>query len=104
MLYSNFCEEKLYNLLVKFFNRKHMNRCAVIRPTTYPKFRLESLTLIIFSVDTLKFDDRNCILIFVKFDSFLLKNGFQKILEIGHFVEKKILYRLRRSASQTEKL
>ncbi len=89
MLYSNFCEENFHNLLVKFFNRKYTNRCAVIRATTYPKFRLESRTLTINSLVTLKFDDHKCILIFFKFDSFLLKNGFQKIFEMGHFLEKK---------------
>jgi len=41
---------------------------------------------------------------FFKFDFFLIKNGIQQIIEIGDFVEKKILYHLGRSASQTMKL
>ena len=100
LLFSIFCEEKFLDPLVNFFSRKYTNRCAVTRATTYPKFRLESVTLIVHSMITLKFDDRNCILVFLKFESFVLENGFQKILEIGHFVEKKILYRLRCFAPQ----
>ena len=63
--------------------------------TKYIKFRLESLTLIIHSRATLKIDDRNCNVIFFKFDFSFHKNGFKKILDIDHFVEKKILYHLR---------
>ena len=95
LLFSIFCEEKFLGPLVNSFSQKYTNRCAVIRATTCPKFRLESVTLIVHSKVTLKFDDRNCILVFFKFESFVLENGFQKILEIGHFVEKTILYRLR---------
>ncbi len=42
-------------------------------------------------------------LIFFKFDLFLIKTGFQKILERNNFVEKKILCHLRRSAPETLK-
>ena len=41
---------------------------------------------------------------FFKFNFFPIKNGIQKIIEIGDFVEKKILYHLRRPAPQTIKL
>ena len=91
LLFSIFCEEKVLDPLVNFFSRKYTNRCALTRAT---------VTLIVHSRITLKFDDRNCILIFFKFESFVLENGFQKILEIGHFVEKKILYHLRCFAPQ----
>jgi hypothetical protein len=40
------CEEKFYNLLMKFFEEKYTKRCVVNRATTYPKFRLGSLPLI----------------------------------------------------------
>ena len=100
LLFLIFCEEKFLDPLVNFFNQKYTNRCAVIRAIPYPTFRLESLTLIVHSRITLKFDDRNCILVFFKFEFFVLENGFPKILEIGHFVEKKILYRLRCFAPQ----
>ena len=98
--FRSFVKKNFSHPLVNFFSRKYTNRCAVTRATTYPKFRLESVTLIVHSRITLKFDDRNCILVFFKFESFVLENGFQKILEIGHFVEKKILYRLRCFAPQ----
>ncbi len=68
--YSILCKEKFYDFLVKFSNRKYTKRCAVSSATTYIKFRLESLNLIIHSRVTLKIDDRNCILIFFEFDVF----------------------------------
>jgi hypothetical protein len=40
---------------------------------------------------------------FFEIDSVHIKNGTQKIIEISDFVEKKILYRLRRSVPQTDK-
>jgi hypothetical protein len=40
---------------------------------------------------------------FFKFNLFFIENGFQKILEIDNFVEKKILYHLRRSTPETLK-
>jgi hypothetical protein len=40
---------------------------------------------------------------FLKFDLFFIENGFQKILEMDNFVEKIILYHLRRSTPQTFK-
>jgi hypothetical protein len=49
---------------------------------------------------TLKIDDHNCILIFFKFGFFLIKDGFQKFLEIVRFVEKKIFYHLRHFVPQ----
>jgi hypothetical protein len=104
MTYSILCEEKFYHLLMKFFKGKYTKRCAVSRATTYRKFSLGSLALIRHSSMTLKIDDNNCVLIFCKFDPSLIKDGIQKIIEIGDFVEKKILYHLRRSAPQTIKL
>ncbi len=41
---------------------------------------------------------------FFKFNFFLIKMTFKKILKIGHFVDEKILYYLRNSAPQTDKL
>ena len=88
LLFSIICQEKFLDPMVNIFSRKYTNRCAMLRTTTFPKFRRESVTLIVHSRITLKFDDQNCILVF-KFESFVSENGFQKILEIGHFVEKK---------------
>ena len=56
MLYSNFCEENFYNLLMKFFNGKYTKRCAMSRATTYQRFNLGSLTFIEHSPMTLKSD------------------------------------------------
>jgi len=103
MLYSIFCGKNFYHLLVKFFKEKYTKRCAVSRATTYQKFSLVAFTLIIHSFTTLKNDDHNCILIFFKFDPYLIKNGIQRLIEIGYFVEKKTLYHLRRSSPQTVK-
>jgi hypothetical protein len=100
ILYSILCKEKFYNLLVTFFNGKYTKRCAVSRATTYLKFSLKSFNLMLHSRATLKIDDRNCILIFFKFGFFLIKDGFQKLLELVHFVKKKILYHLRYFAPQ----
>ena len=40
---------------------------------------------------------------FSKLDLFLIKYGIKKIISIGYFVEKNILYHLRHSAPQTVK-
>jgi len=69
--YSILCKENFYNLRVKFFNGKYTKRCAMSRATTYPKCRLQSLTLIIHSLATLTIDDRSWILIFSNLISFL---------------------------------
>jgi hypothetical protein len=70
---------------MKFFEEKYTKRCVVNKPTTYPKFRLGSLPLIvqyykIMAAATPRFSN---------FDLFFIKNGFQKILEIDNFIEKK---------------
>ena len=41
---------------------------------------------------------------FFKIDSVHIKNGTKKIIERSDFVEKKILYRLKRSAPQTDEI
>jgi len=85
---------------MKFFKDKYTKRCAVSRATTYQKFSLASLILIVHSPMKLKIDDRNCILTFFKFDPYLIENDIQRIIEIGYFRDKKILYRLGRVAPQ----
>ncbi len=54
-------------------------------------------------VGNTKTDDHNYILIFLKFDPILMKNGFQIRLEMSYFVEKTILYHMRRSSPQLVK-
>ncbi len=88
---------------MKFFEEKYTKGCVVNRATTYPKFRLGSLPLIVHLCKILKNNALNYTSFFFKFHLFLIKNGFQEISEIDNSVEKTIFYYLRRSTPETLK-
>ncbi len=49
MLYSIFCEEKFYNLLMKFFKEKYTKRCTASWAITYPKILSERYKIFLYA-------------------------------------------------------